>query len=128
VKRLLILVLLAALPFAALAFAADDDATPKPEITPTPEPAAQLDCDTLIKQAVERMDKGKAKLGRASMFLDKQMEAEGKALYDQGKALLQTAAGLGPVCAAKVEKLEAGKKRKAGKSSAEQTEKSGSGY
>lgn len=71
---------------------------PNPEIT-----AEQQACLDEIAKACALIEKGKKKVGRAKVFLDAQMEQEGRALCDQGKAALAAAKARSAWCATKAE-------------------------
>jgi hypothetical protein len=65
----------------------------------TPEQQACLDA---IAAACAKMERGKKKLGRAKMYLDAELEKEGRALYAEGENDLQATAKMSAFCAKKV--------------------------
>jgi hypothetical protein len=78
----------------------------------------QAECQSLMAKATVLMDKGKMIRGQGLMWADKEMEADGMAIYTQGKKMYESAKDMNDVCELIIAEGEKTKKKyKSGKKS-----------
>jgi len=71
----------------------------------------QEECKGMIVEAKKLMEKGKMIRGQGILWQDKEMEADGLAIYEQGKKLNESAKEMHNVCALIIEEGEKTKKK-----------------
>ena len=71
----------------------------------------QGECQTMIEKAKVLMEKGKMIRGQGKIWDDKEMVAEGQALYDQGKTMMKHAEEMNNVCELIIKNAQKTKKK-----------------
>ena len=73
--------------------------------------AMKVECEKMMTKATELMEKGKMIRGQGMLWQDKEMEADGMALYEQGKKMHAEAKKMDEACTLIIASAEKTKKK-----------------